>query len=413
MSDLGRLLSKGGRMKQVFILILCSVLFAPVLFAISITDYWVPISQSRVCLLQFNYKFAQDTAGVITDDNGMLLSDFEQFYSSLPFGYDLIVKADVERGRDSTNRALLGYNLQSGFQLNKYLFDKLSFFGFGKSSLTIEKPKANDTTSIKLDITAGGGYGRFVVATPLARALRVQEELEKVGILVEPLSDAGLLTLAEQLDSTVIKKYIQSYDYWERKYLGDLERILKESGVLREGELGSVGTIIVNDVLNEQILERYYGYQAALGFGYELLDLNVPADTIISPERNLYAELTFNYARPIGLRSQFAEFFTLQAPVTGADFGKRVSIKDLRLQYSYELSNKLEFLVSYWIPPGDIVRSDTTHTWNFQLEHRLDLSLLYYLVNKLNFTNTISLSLPSKARRPGITVSAGLRYRIF
>ncbi len=399
-------------MKKIFVLLLLCAVLGPGIQAISITDYWVPISQSRVFLFQFNYNFARDTTGSITADYGKFSPEFEQFYSSLPFGYDWTMKGEAERERTSDGQTLLGYNLQGRFQLNKYPFDKLALFGFGKPSLSIGKFKGVDTTTVQLDISAGAGYGRFIVATPLARAIRVNEELSKVGILVEPLSDAGLLSLAEQLDSSVIKKYQQSYDYWERKYYGDLERILKESGVLRGGELGSVGTIIVNDVLHEQILERYYGYEASLGFGYEILDLRIPKDTVAN-ERNLYAELTFDFARPIGLRSQFAEFFTLQAPITGNDFGKKISIKDLRLKYSYELSNKLDFLITYWIPPADIQRADTTNTWSFDLTHKLDLSLVYYLVNQLNFTNTITFSLPPHTTKPGITFSTGLRYRIF
>lgn len=399
-------------MKKAAVFILCSGVAVSALHALSITDYWVPVSQSRVFLVQFNYNFSQDTANSITADYGKLSPGFEQFYSSLPFGYNLAVNADAERDRDTTGRALLGYNLHGGFQLNKYFFDQLPLFGFGKPGLTISKPKNRDTVSIKFDITAGVGVGRFVVATPLVRALRVQEELGKVGILVDQLSDGGLLTLAEQLDSTVIKKYIQSYDYWQRKYYADVERILKESAVLRQGELGSVGTIIVNDVLQEQTLERYYGYQAALGFGYELVDISLPAP-IVSPERNLFAEVTLKFARPLGLRSQFAEFLTIQTPVTGSDFAKKVTVKDFRLEYSYEMSNKFEFQVSYWLPPGDIVKTDTTDRIKVEFDNRLDLSLLFYLVNQLNLTNTLTLSFPPHARRPGITFSTGLRYRIF
>ncbi|MGB2984171.1 MAG: hypothetical protein WBC63_10010, partial [Candidatus Bipolaricaulia bacterium] len=67
---------------------------------------------------------------------------------------------------------------------------------FGVGEIGID---ASNGTGIEVDLTAGVGKGRFRDVTPLAKAIRIQNELLDLGELLAPISNATLLALAQVL----------------------------------------------------------------------------------------------------------------------------------------------------------------------------------------------------------------------
>jgi hypothetical protein len=243
------------------------------------------------------------------------------------------------------------------------------------------------------------GYGRFINATPLARALRAQEELLKEAILLGEIPDNIILDVAKMMAPEVIARYQQEYDQWERHYYGDLEKEFQRSGKLRDNELGGVGALVIRDVLDEFISDRYYGYELSAGIGY---DLQTPYE---DQDRAAFAEANANFAYPIDLRSQFVEFFRVKSPLTDSRFGKEVDMS-FTPSYSYEISNSLDFVTAY-ILTGKLDVDDST--WMF--DHQVKVTLSYYIVNRIIFTNTLTLSKPDGAKEMARAFSSGLTYR--
>ncbi len=370
---------------------------------IAITDFEPPVSRAKTSFIMGSYDYERSSEGKITSDHGNLSLNFIQFYSSLPFAYNSSLLGLVERnGSAEVDSERMVYNISGKGQVNKYLYKDI----FGMVKLSVDsirgyfQPKFSSRE--KFSASMGLGYGRFIVATPMARAVRVAEELGRVDLLTGPLPDSTYLLLAEQLDPYMIRSYQEHYDFWEREYYRDISRILRESGQLKEGVLGSVGTVVVSDILDEYILPRYYGYEITGGFGYTL---SIPSEnSSLKP----FTELTFEFGRPIGLKSQLAGFLTLKNYIIEGKFESRLSLDQLRFTYSYEISNNLDLFLAYNLS-GSIPFEETP-----SLSQEMDIEFHYYIVNQLNFTTRFSLNTPpGEYTKFKTSFSSGIKYRFF
>jgi hypothetical protein len=377
------------------LLVLC--LTAGTAGAISITDYQVPVSTATSAFGGYQYNYASDNNGTKTADNGNISASFSQFYSSLPLGYSLGFNGLLNRNGlapDSVDEWT--YNASAFAQGNKYLNDESNVFGFGR----VDGTAATVYDRPGFTMTLGMGYGRFINATPLARALRAQEELLREKVLTGEISDDVMLDVAKDMAPEVLAQYRQKYDYWERYYYGDLEKVYQRSGKLRDNELGSVGTLAIRDVLDEFISNRYYGYELSAGIGY---DLQTPFK---SQKRTAFAEVNANFAYPISLRSQFVEYFRVRSPLTDNKFGKEVHMS-FAPTYSYEVSNTLDFVTTY-VLTGD--KLDVSSS-KWQYDHEVKITLSYYIVNRVTFTNSLTLSKPDASDKMATGFASGLTYR--
>jgi hypothetical protein len=366
--------------------------------AISMTDYQVPVSRATSAFggFQYNYAFKDST----TADNGNLFLNFNQFFSSLPTGYSLgfdgIVNRDglAPRGRDKYS-----YNASAFAQGNKYLREDSNLFGFGR----LDGAGATAYDRPALALTVGVGYGRFINATPLARALRAEEELLKEKVLTGVIPDKVVLDVAKRMAPEVIARYGQEYDYWERYYYGDLEKEFQKSGKLRDNELGSVGTLVIRDVLREFISDRYYGYEFSAGMGYDL------QTSLRDQERRAFIEGNANVAYPINLRSQFVEFLRLRSPLTDGKFGREVHLS-FKPTYSYEISDALDLVASYVLAAD---RADVEgERSSVRFGHQLMITAAYFIANRIDFTSSLNFSKPHDIHKVATQFSSGLTYRL-
>ncbi len=392
-------------------IIFCGVIvfIYPLASNISLRDYKVPVSSARSSFVS-GMLYLQDREDSIPIGGvGTFAFDFNKFYSSLPFAYDITfhLRTDAQYPerfeindttmREDTFSTHSVYTVQLSGQMNKYLFKGKDFFGFTKLDYTQQTVYYQPD----IEIIGGFGIGRFINATPLARAIRIEEELKKEGVLVGDIPYGVLLKFAKHLAPEVQKKYQEEFYYWEREYYATLEEILKSSGVLKNQELGSTGTLVINDIMNEFIAERYYGTEFALGIGYEISN---PAqyDTI----HDVFIEFAEKFATPLDIKSQFIQSFSLQFPFTGGKLGNELS-SSFMIKFSYEVSNKIDFVGAYYL--NATIQREGGRIYH---EHEGDITFIYTIINRLDLTNTISVRRPSGIERFDWEFRTELKYRI-
>ncbi|NLI97478.1 hypothetical protein GX441_02320 [bacterium] len=375
------------------------------LFGIDLTEYKVPKTSGQVLSTGVNYHFGMIDGSVVSHFGNFSLN-FERFQADIPWSYDLNLFGNLygnflpkdTASTDSTKQ--INYQVQWQAKYNRYIISGMNLLAFGK--LDGDITTAYDLPATRA--TIGIGYGRFVNSTPLLRALRIEEEMLKQGVLVDSMPTGTLLKFAGELSSEAIKTYKEKYYYWEKEYYSALERILKESNYLKNSELGSAGSLIVKDIMEEYMSPRYYGYEANLGVGYDLL----PAYT--DAGRAAFASVSFDYSRPLGLRSQLIEKSNLRLPFTGGKFGNEIH-GSLLVSASYEM-NSVDLIGTYQLK-ADRVTLDNTGNYTLVLQNQINGTVAFVLVDRLIMSNSITLTQSTLAQGLSAEFSSTLSYRFF
>ncbi|MCY7361993.1 MAG: hypothetical protein LH629_08010, partial [Ignavibacteria bacterium] len=92
---------------------------------VKITDFNVPVSTAKKFIVNGTYNWSQ-TGDSVTSNQFNAFGDYSQFYSSLPFGWDLNLTAGTSRKFDDTVRVF--YNLNTS--VRKYFSNTKGFFGY-------------------------------------------------------------------------------------------------------------------------------------------------------------------------------------------------------------------------------------------------------------------------------------------
>ncbi len=379
------------------------------LFAVKLTDYKVEQSSAQVLTAGLNYHLGM-TDGEVVSHFGNLSANFERFQATLPWSYSLnffgnisgsFLPQDPSDTSTTDTTQQFSYQLQWDAKYNKYLVSGKDFLAFAQLQGDLLTRYDYPATRI----IAGLGYGRFTSATPLAAALRIERRMMAEGVLLDSLPIGPLMAFARELAPEAKKKYREKYYYWEREYYSALERVLNESNQLNNGQLGSTGSLIIKDVLDEYISPRYHGYEVNLGVGYDLL----PAYQ--ASGRALFAALAFNYSLPIGFRTQFIEKSNLRLPFTGGKFGNEIH-GNLLLSLLYEVGSTLDIVGTYQLNM-DRARYTEGGDYEFVVNNQLAGSLSYLLVDHLVMTNTLTLIHSTQAQGLSAEVSSTINFRFF
>lgn len=385
-------------------LVVMVILLPVVVLAVDLTTYETDRSQYQVISTGLNYQL-NITEGQVNSHIGKLSLNFERFQTTPSWSYALNFFGNITgnfetdtAGTDTTD--IFDYLIQWDAKYNLFFGSGNDFFGFGK--LEGEALTAYDYPATRAII--GVGYGRFTAATPLARAVRIQDEMLEQGVLLDILPHGPLMSFANELSPEVMQEYKDKYYYWEREYYKGLERILNESGLLASSQLGSAGSLIVSDVLDEYISPRYHGYEINLGVGYDLF----PAYE--ADGRSAFASLNFEYARPIAVRSQFVGKTNLRLPFTEGKFGKEIH-GGLFLSMLYEVGSTLDLIGSYKLNI-DRTRTGPGNQYSVEINNRITGTFDYLIVDHLVMSNTVSINHSSRTDLSA-DVSSTINYRFF
>jgi hypothetical protein len=383
-----------------------------VLFALSLTEYEVDQSSAQVFSTGLNYHFGM-TSGNVVSHFGNASVNFEKFQAKLPSSYNLNffgnLSANFLTGEDQAdttdtttdNTQQVTYQIQWETKVNKYFISGKDFLGFAK--LDGDVLTSYDYPATRA--TVGIGYGRFVSATPLARALRIEDKMLIQGVLLDSLSLGTLMQLARKLAPEARRIYKEKHYYWEREYYKSLERILNKSNLLHNGELGSAGSLVISDVLDEYISPRYYGYEVELGVGFDLL----PAYKVDGWAA--FGSLGFDFARPLGFRAQLIEKANVRLPFTGGKLGQEIH-GSLLLSVLYEVGSVLDIIATYQLN-ADNRRLEEGGNYELVIHNQLIGTFDYLVVDQLVMSNSLTLNQSTDASGLSAEISSKISFRFF
>jgi hypothetical protein len=221
------------------------------------------------------------------------------------------------------------------------------------------------------------------------------------GILSGNLPKETMLNIAKIIDreDEYINKYGETY---ETAWYEDIEREIMATELLTGSGVGALGIIRMQQVLfgiNERVNERYYGWDLSLGMRYHIS--SAYGGNTSSPALSL----TARYSYPITWRDQINAYANFNTPVDSSFFD--IINGNIGVDYFYELSNKINFVLGYRIDISKPVGVDS------YMNHSLTASFLFYLENQIYLGVNGNLSRNGLVEQTDLSSSISLQYNLF
>ncbi len=357
----------------------CLFLLAGALFDaraqnVSIFDYKPPVSRATSLFLDLRYDYERNDGTALVND-GDISFNYSQFYESLPFAYSIDADGVWSRAL-LENAASIYYATAAEGRVKKYAWDEQEMFG--SVSLNADYRKAFDRPSSS--VTVGIGWGRFINATALRKAVRIDAFFSEENVTERRLPAETLLEMAAAIERQ--REYVQRFgdDTYTKYWFEDIETIVQNSGYLRGETIGASGALRMSEALyRENIGERYYGYDVTLGLRYTLTQADAQADRPAPA-----ADLSARYARPISWSSQIEGRAALASPLDG-DFGSAYRLS-ASTGYLYEAMNRIDFRLDYRVDMERFAGGGNT-----VVSHTATPSFLFYIENEARLIVSLSL----------------------
>ena len=322
---------------------------------------------------------------------------------------DTSFKADVSgnasRGSNQGDKSKKTYRASSSVTVDNYFEpNSKGMFWYGKGSIA-----ADDTfDELQTKLSAGVGYGRVVNVTPMAKAIRLIEELQKRGAIDRTPAKSVYQEIAKVINNE--RSYKSEHGarskFYQQYWIGDIEKVLIRSGLVSNA-LSANGVLAMRDVLiDEKISVRRYGWKVRAGLAYVGRNFDGIKN---KPGLELGAE----YHRPINNKTQFSDEATLTT-VLDNDIDSYTFNNDMSL--TYEVDDNLDWINTWGLNvnhsdfDGDnIVTNSLTSTLAYEVGNNLDLTMAAGLSNSSgNDTRTAGDTEDGTDRKFNI----GVRYRL-
>jgi len=345
---------------------------------LSVCDYTPPESHLESLSLQGAFQWYD---GPYADDRTRALSltagaDYGTLFSSASFGRRFDGHAEAHGSAEMWSFAIRGNGDLKAF------FDG-DFFALGAFGVD------GSDDGLEIDLTAGLGSGRFRDVTPLAKAIRIQNTLLDLGVLLAPLESDPLLAIAQILGR------IGPTDAEQAIAVADQ---LVSSGLLRDDELNILGLLAIEEILASSEGGRLCGsdIQARIGLA-----------ALVLPELSIATTGILRYNAAIALD-----------PVS--QFTSNASLK-LRLAHPGQLGGALEASYSRRLPSGWTARADYRFTvdrgWTdpeqAQFGHDLSASLTTQLLGTIGVSLAGELRYESGDEEISSSLTVHLAYDLF
>ena len=354
-------------------------------YAIELTDYKVIEGTYSDAYLDGSLNINDDSDKDQSSYNAVVKADLESVYTTAPYTLKYYIKGQgsTVRGSDDNATRESQYSTEAYLKGNKYINNDDTYYLYGDTKLGYQKLSTTSKASDPfVKVGAGVGYGRIYIATPLANAMRIAEDLQEYKIIKPSVSDKTLEALAKiiGLESEYVSKY-GSNDYKQYWY-SDMEKALKENDALINNTLSATGVVRLNEILSTNdsrgVLARLHGWTVQAGAGQVLSDYNGDSgDTTVNAE--------FDYALPFGYTSQLRETLST-AKVLDSSSAFDYTM-DNNLKYTYEISDKID-----WINTWNLQFLKANNSGDDVTTNKLGTTFRYYLANQLTFNTTLSLS---------------------
>ena len=365
---------------------------------VSVTDYSVPISRAdnlRIDGLSFNYVTEGDKILVESGNAGLV---YKRFYSSLPYAYsfDFLGSASYHREQPSGNRTGT-FATDFDMKVQKYFSRRYKFFYSASPSILFRR----DFDRPEIDITVGLGYGRFINATPLRKAVRIEDFLLKEGVISKHLPKKTMIELGHLIEkeSEYRDLYGGAYqNYWYE----DMSNEINKTGLVlgNRGNLGPIGILRMREVLTqERINDRFFGWDINVGVQYQVLTRLEGL-----PRKSPAMAITLRYSRPISWSTQINTDLKVDTPFNN-NFGYDYLVTQ-KFDFIYEISNKVAFAVL------NTLRMDKKRNLDSRLSMASSANFTFFIENKISMTVSEQISkIEGQPFRQSFNVA--LNYRIF
>ncbi|NND92894.1 MAG: hypothetical protein HKN42_18705 [Granulosicoccus sp.] len=338
--------------------------------------------------------------------------------------YDALLTGFYNK-RDSTDKRVVGLRVDGNLDASRgpnAADDSVDDFGFSvranrdayfsetreKLFYFISGDYAHQDSAIddNLGVSGGIGYGRVWNATPLAKALRIQEALLSHGLFTADMSDDALLALAAVIGREEEYQAREGFDVYRGVWYADMERVIIDSGVLAGESLSALATVKLDEVLfDEPISARRHGWLVRAGAGVQSSDFAGLTDN--DPKLTFQLE----YAKPYGLKGQLIELASYE-PIFGDNTLQQFNN---RLSYSYEISDRIDWVNAWELSFQQADDADKTRFTT----NTLSSSFLYHLTNQLDLGVTFAAvdsddkpNLVASNDELSTSANLSLRYRV-
>jgi len=260
---------------------------------LALCDYKAPTTSLVSLTLSGSYRYFDTPATPgVEASSGRLGLSFSSLGDSPETGYALNLLGDL--GLNAL--ALSTVAIQGSGFYRLYLKEGENLFGFGG----VEGGLATGQPQLGLRASAGVGFGRFQDVTPLAKAFRIQALLIERKAIPQSLPDDTLMAVAKEIGRRA--------EYPEVKDLAAAVVKLVETGA--KVKLDPRTVLAVEDAILAAGKDRYCGWAAQIGLGYEILDPYLAAqDLVVSgsvdvawpPEMNSQLLLRVSFSGPLDI----------------------------------------------------------------------------------------------------------------
>lgn len=373
-------------------LILTIILTSGLLFSqnVRVTDYKVPISRATDLRVNGFWNWGQ-LGDSVSGNSASATAVFRNFYSSLPFAW--FVNLDATGGK---NFGSYNHNVRLDGSIRKYIWQERDWFMF--SRLTAQH--IDYYKQIASQLTVGTGYGRYINATALAKAVRIEEHLMREHVITGFLPKETMINIANIIERQA--EYQNLYgEAYETRWFDDIEREIRLTDVMETSNIGSIGILRIRQVLfeiNEKVNQRYYGWDVSTGILFKLTTF----DKSNAGDPNL--TINGRYSFPISWRTQIntvAEIFT----PTDTEFAKELNAS-AGVDFIYEMSNRINFVGGYRF---GFFRPSIGPNRN---DNQLSASFLFYIENNIYFGMNATYEKFSRSPRR-LSTSITLSYNLF
>lgn len=344
---------------------------------VSVRDYKTPVSRARSLFADLRYTYERADTTTLANDGRVGLS-YDLFYESLPFAYSVTALGEWSRAwvEDEFDTA---YALDATARGKAYAWRTRDLF----ASVSADESVARGDDMPATNVTLALGWGRFIDATALRKAVRIDAYFVDEGVTTARMPRDSLLAIARIIESERAYRQDHGSDTYRKYWFGAIEAAVVASGRLAGEGIGAGGTFRVEEVLfRENIGDRFYGFDVAAGVRHDLTRADSSADR--PPPR---LDITARYARPIRWSTQVDARIRLNAPLDG-DMGRALEL-DASAGYLYELTNRVDFRFDYAV---DV--QQTAGGSGALLSHAVLPSFLLYLEDQLRLVASVRLVKP-------------------
>ncbi len=345
---------------------------SPLAENISLYDY--EQADSAVDEAYFTGSFStEDNRGTAQSSYNIDLgANLEKVFSSPD--RDTSLKADVSgnatRGSNQGDRSIKRYRASTSVTVDNYFeTNSNGMFWYGRGSVI-----ADDAFSdLQTKLSAGIGYGRVVNVTPMAKAIRLIDELLKRGAIEKKPSRSAYQEIANIIDKEAQYKseYGARSKFYQQYWIGDIEKVLVAHAVVAQA-MSANGILAMRDVLiDEKISVRRHGWKVRAGLAY--VGRNFEG---IKNKPGL--ELGAEYHRPINIKTQFSNQATLLS-ILDNNIDSYTFNNDMSL--TYEVDDRLDWIntwglnVNHSAADGDnVITNSLTSTLAYEVGNNLDLT---------------------------------------